>query len=82
MYVKLNANGYIGEPAELYNFYPDEASTSLYFEVVDSDIEGSETTLIVSKQNQNNNLSTATQPLPKRLWRVEEFNSQRKIKEN
>lgn len=79
---ELDANGYIGEPAELYNFYPDEASTSLYFEVVDSDIEGSETTLIVSKQNQNNNLSTAPQPLPKRLWRVEEFNSQRKIKEN
>ena len=77
---ELDANGYIGEPAELYNFYPDESSTSLFFEIVDSDIEGSETTLIVSKQNQNNSLSTNPNSVPKRLWRVEEFNSQIKIK--
>ena len=73
---ELDANGYIGEPGELYNYYPDESATSLYFEVDGQDIVGGETTLIVSKRNQNALSKNISITQNNKRLRVDEFNKQ------
>ena len=76
---ELDANRYIAEPAELYNYYPDESSTSLYFEVDGQDIIGGESTLIVSKRNQNALSKNLSLPLVNKKWKIDEYNSKNKV---
>jgi len=76
---ELDANRYIGEPGELYNYYPDESATSLFFEVDGQDIVGGESTLIVSKRNQNSLSKNISIPQKNKKLKVSEFYNQSRV---